>query len=158
MSPGPGGPPGEGLLAALPAEHCGPLMALARDVALPGATRIFEEGGAADRFWIVRSGTVALDIQVPGRGRAVVETIGAGDLLGWSWLCPPRQWHLGAETRERTTAWEFDAAAVRDLCAERPALGLAVVTLVAETIGDRLRNTRTRLLDLYETRGSGPAR
>ncbi|UUN25624.1 cyclic nucleotide-binding domain-containing protein [Streptomyces sp. FIT100] len=124
-------------------------MALAREAVLPAATRIFEEGDKADRFWIIRSGTVALDIQVPGRGRAVVETIGAGALLGWSWLCPPRQWHLGAETRGPVSAWEFDAAPVHDLCARHPALGLALVTVVAETIGERLRATRTRLLDLY---------
>ncbi|MFF9009761.1 cyclic nucleotide-binding domain-containing protein [Streptomyces goshikiensis] len=156
MNPHPGGPPGEGALAALTVEHRGRVMALARDVALPGGTRIFEEGEKADRFWIIRSGTVALDIQMPGRGRVVVETIGAGSLLGWSWLCPPRQWHLGAEARDPVRAWEFDAAAVRDLCAVDAALGLSLVTLIAETIGDRLRATRTRLLDLYGP--SGPQR
>ncbi|WP_371594026.1 cyclic nucleotide-binding domain-containing protein [Streptomyces virginiae] len=159
MTPHPGGPPGEGVLAALAAEHRGRLMALARDVALPGGTRIFEEGEKADRFWIIRSGTVALDVHMPGRGRVVVETIGAGSLLGWSWLCPPRQWHLAAETRDPVRAWEFDAAAVHDLCAEDTALGLSLVTVVARTIGDRLRATRTRLLDLYGPpgpQGSGP--
>lgn len=156
MTPHTGGPADERMLAAVPAEHLARLMPLARDAAFPGAARIFEEGQDADRFWIIRSGTVALDIQVPGRGRAVVETIGPGDLLGWSWLCPPRQWHLGAETRDPVRAWEFDAAAVRDLCAEHPALGLALVTAVAETIGDRLRATRTRLLDPYGPRQSRP--
>lgn len=154
MTGQPDGPGGAGVLAALPAEHSGRLTALAREVVFPAATRIFEEGERADRFWIVRSGTVALDVQVPGRGRAVVETIGKGALLGWSWLCPPRQWHLGAETRDAVHAWEFDADAVRDLCAEHPALGMALVTVVAETIGDRLRATRTRLLDLYGPAGS----
>ncbi|MGW7137767.1 cyclic nucleotide-binding domain-containing protein [Streptomyces xanthophaeus] len=159
MTPHPGGPPGEGVFTALTAEHRGKLMALAREVALPGATRIFEEGEEADRFWVIRSGTVALDIHMPGRGRVVVETIGAGSLLGWSWLCPPRQWHLAAETRDLVHAWEFDAAAVHDLCAEDTALGLSLVTVVAGTIGDRLRATRTRLLDLYGPpgpQGSGP--
>ncbi|MFE1409298.1 cyclic nucleotide-binding domain-containing protein [Streptomyces sp. NPDC058746] len=160
MTPDPGGPVPEGVLAALAAEHRGRLMALARDVALPGGTRIFEEGEEADRFWIIRSGTVALDIHMPGRGRVVIETIGAGSLLGWSWLCPPRQWHLAAETRESVRAWEFDAAAVHDLCVEDTALGLSLVTAVAESIGDRLRATRTRLLDLYGppgAQGSGAA-
>ncbi|MCX4510680.1 cyclic nucleotide-binding domain-containing protein [Streptomyces sp. NBC_01619] len=160
MNQQPGEPSGEGILTALPTEHRGRLMALARDTAFTGSRRIFEEGENADRFWIIRSGTVALDVQMPGRGRAVVETIGAGDLLGWSWLCPPREWHLGATTRDPVRAWEFDAAAVRALCAEHPALGLALVTVVAGTIGDRLRATRTRLLDLYGRQGSqgnGPA-
>ncbi|MER5601309.1 cyclic nucleotide-binding domain-containing protein [Streptomyces sp. NPDC002265] len=149
MTPHPGGSSGEEVLAALTAEQRGKLMTLARDLTLPGGTRIFEEGENADRFWVIRSGTVALDIHVPGRGRVVLETIGAGSLLGWSWLCPPRQWHLAAETREPVRAWEFDAAAVHELCAEDTALGLSLVTGVAGTIGDRLRATRTRLLDLY---------
>ncbi|GAA3065625.1 hypothetical protein GCM10020254_06250 [Streptomyces goshikiensis] len=62
----------------------------------------------------------------------------------------------GAEARDPVRAWEFDAAAVRDLCAVDAALGLSLVTLIAETIGDRLRATRTRLLDLYGP--SGPQR
>ncbi|MFE3327044.1 cyclic nucleotide-binding domain-containing protein [Streptomyces sp. NPDC059176] len=144
------------MLAALSVEHRGRLMALAHEVSRPASTRLFEEGERADRFWVIRSGSVALDVDVPGRGRAVVETIGAGHLLGWSWLCPPRQWHLGAETRSTVTAWEFDAPAVRDACAAHPAFGLALVTLVAETIGERLRATRTRLLDLYGPREGGP--
>ncbi|MEV1054487.1 cyclic nucleotide-binding domain-containing protein [Streptomyces sp. NPDC049887] len=154
MTPRTNGPAGEGALTALPDEHRGRLMALAREAAFPGATRIFEEGEEADHFWIIRSGTVALDVQIPGRGRAVVETIGSGALLGWSWLCPPRRWHLGAETRGPVQAWEFEAAAVRGLCAERPELGMALITVVAETIGERLRATRTRLLDLYGPPGS----
>nr|WP_107440129.1 cyclic nucleotide-binding domain-containing protein [Streptomyces sp. 142MFCol3.1] len=131
-------------------------MTLAHEVDYPGTTRLFEEGGTADRFWIIRTGGVALDVQIPGRGRAVVETIGVGSLLGWSWLCPPRQWHLGAETKDPVSAWEFDAAEVRELCTTDPAFGLVLVTLVAETIGDRLRATRTRLLDLYGPQASGP--
>ncbi|WP_338678242.1 cyclic nucleotide-binding domain-containing protein [Streptomyces sp. SCSIO 30461] len=130
-------------------------MALAREVSLPGGTRLFEEGERADRFWVIRSGSVALDVAIPGRGRTVVETICEGHLVGWSWLCPPRQWHLGAESRSALTAWEFDASAVRDRFAAHPAFGLALVTLVAETIGDRLRATRTRLLDLYGPQGGG---
>ncbi|WP_306187438.1 cyclic nucleotide-binding domain-containing protein [Streptomyces sp. MK5] len=110
----------------------------------------------ADRFWVVRTGTVALDLHVPGRGPAVVETIGTGGLVGRSWLCPPHEWHLGAETRSRVEAWEFDAAAVRDMCAAHPELGLTLVTLVTETIGRRLRATRTRLLDLYGPQHGAP--
>ncbi|MFD7921289.1 cyclic nucleotide-binding domain-containing protein [Streptomyces sp. NPDC059740] len=144
--------PGTGVLAQLPAEHRERLMQLAREVEHPAAVRLFEEGAAAEHFWILRTGTVALDVQIPGRGRAVVETVGPGGLLGWSWLCPPHRWHLGAETRGPVAAWAFDADTVRDLCTAHPAFGLALVTLVAETIGDRLRATRTRLLDLYGPR------
>ncbi|GGV80733.1 MULTISPECIES: cyclic nucleotide-binding domain-containing protein [Streptomyces] len=145
-----------GLTDALPAGHRARLLDLAHETAHPDATRLFEEGERADRFWIVRTGTVALDIHIPGRGPAVVETIGTGGLVGWSWLCPPHRWHLGAETLGPVETWEFDAAVVRDTCAAHPDFGLALVTLVAGTIGQRLRATRTRLLDLYGPQQEAP--
>lgn len=70
-------------------------MSLAHEVSFAIDERIFNEGGKADRFWIIHTGTVALDVHVPGRHAAVVETLGAGALLGWSWLVPPHHWHLG---------------------------------------------------------------
>ncbi|MFH8409197.1 cyclic nucleotide-binding domain-containing protein [Streptomyces sp. NPDC018019] len=144
-----------GRLGALPVEHRERLMALAREVSFPAGLRIFEEGRRADRFWIIRTGAVQLDIRVPGRRAAVVETLHPGDPLGWSWLFPPYGWQLGAETLSPVRAWEFDAQEVRALCHEDPVLGHALVLMYAEVIGDRLRCARTRLLDLYGPYGSG---
>ncbi|NUR95202.1 MAG: cyclic nucleotide-binding domain-containing protein, partial [Kribbellaceae bacterium] len=60
------------------------------------AERLFDEGGPAGCCWLIRHGRVALDCAVPGRGHVVIETLGPGDLLGWSWLIPPYRWHFGA--------------------------------------------------------------
>ncbi|PJE95316.1 hypothetical protein CUT44_23780 [Streptomyces carminius] len=144
------------LLSALPPEGRERLLELAREVAFPAGTRIFEEGRRADRFWVIRTGTVTLDLHVPGRRAAAVETLHPGDLLGWSWLFPPRTWHLGAETLSPVRAVEFDAARVRELCEADPVLGRAVFLRVAEIVGHRLQSARTRLLDLYGPYGSGP--
>lgn len=144
-----------GRLGALSDEHRGKLMALAHEVSFPGQARIFEEHRKADRFWILRSGGVALDLHVPGRRSAVVETLGEGALLGWSWLFPPRCWHMGAEAVGPVRAWEFDAQAVRRLCAAEPQFGYTFTLACAEVIGHRLERARTRLLDLYGPYGSG---
>ncbi|WXH42372.1 cyclic nucleotide-binding domain-containing protein [Streptomyces netropsis] len=144
-----------GLLAALPEGPRERLMQLGREVSFPAGARIFEEGGRADHFWVIRDGGVNLDIHVPGRRSAVVETLGAGRLLGWSWLCPPHQWHLGAEATSSVHAWEFDAGEVLALCERDPELDHALLTYVVEVIGRRLRAARTRLLDLYGPYGSG---
>ncbi|MGW0705914.1 cyclic nucleotide-binding domain-containing protein [Streptomyces sp. NPDC002643] len=58
--------PTPSILRALPAEHRQRLMRFAREVSVPQGTRLFEEGGKADRFWIIRTGTVELDMHVPG--------------------------------------------------------------------------------------------
>ncbi|WP_427924207.1 Crp/Fnr family transcriptional regulator [Streptomyces sp. cg40] len=143
---------------ALPAEHRERLMKLAREVSIPLGTRLFEEGARADRFWIIRTGTIALDMRVPGRRAAVIESLGHNELVGWSWLFGPHSWHLGAEATTPVRAWEFDATAVRALCEEDPAFGMTVSQWVGDIVAHRLRSARTRLLDLYAPYGSGGMR
>ncbi|MET7982619.1 MULTISPECIES: cyclic nucleotide-binding domain-containing protein [unclassified Streptomyces] len=146
------------MLRALPADQREQLLRLAREVSFPEGSRLFEEGGHADRFWIVRTGTVALDLRVPGRRAAVIEILGHNELVGWSWLFAPHTWHLGAETTSPVRAYEFDAEDVRALCRNDPGLGMAVTQWVGEIVAHRLQSARTRLLDLYAPYGSGTAR
>ncbi|MFB7667724.1 cyclic nucleotide-binding domain-containing protein [Kitasatospora sp. NPDC056138] len=140
------------LLGGLPQTHRDQLLAIARDRSFPGGERLFDEGGAADRFWLIRSGEVALDLYVPGRPPPVVETVGPGQLLGWSWLFPPYRWHLGAQALAPVDAWEFPADQVRALCTADPELGYRLTLRCAEVIAERLQATRIRLLDLYAPR------
>ncbi|MEV7869941.1 cyclic nucleotide-binding domain-containing protein [Streptomyces sp. NPDC088124] len=136
-------------------EHREQLMSLAREVSFATGERVFDEGGRADHFWIIHTGTVTLDLRVPGRRAAVIETLGPARLLGWSWLVPPHRWHLGAEASSPVRAYEFDAATVRELCARDPALDHELCTYVAGVIARRLRAARVRLLDLYAPYGAG---
>jgi CRP/FNR family transcriptional regulator, cyclic AMP receptor protein len=126
--------------------------ALAQDgtaVMFAAGERLFGEGGIADRFWLIEQGGIALDMRVPGRGDQIVETLGPGTVLGWSWLHPPYRWHFGAAARVATTAIEFDAASVRRRCDADPAFGYAALRSFTPVITERLQATRLRLLDLY---------
>ena len=143
------------LTGGLPVEHHERLLRVAREVSYVASARLFEEGGRADRFWIVRTGTVTLDLRVPGRRASVIESLGHGELVGWSWHFPPYLWHLGAEAMTPVRAWEFDAEAVRALCAQDPVFGCAVATWVGNGVAHRLHAARVRLLDLYGPHGSG---
>ncbi|GGT40342.1 Crp/Fnr family transcriptional regulator [Streptomyces chromofuscus] len=141
--------------AGLPAEHRHRLMRTAREVSFDAGTRLFEEGRRADRFWIIRTGTVTLDLHVPGRRAAVIQSLGPGELVGWSWHFPPYTWHLGAEAMSPVRAWEFDADAVRAMCAQDAEFGRAIAVWVGNVVADRLHASRIRLLDLYAPYGSG---
>ncbi|WP_406346736.1 Crp/Fnr family transcriptional regulator [Streptomyces sp. NBC_00648] len=146
------------MTTALPAEHRNRLMRTAREVSFPTGTRLFEEGRKADRFWVVRSGSVALDMHVPGRGSATIEDLGPGELVGWSWLFPPYLWHFGAAATTPVRAYEFDALAIRLMCDDDPKLAVAVAQWVGQVLAHRLTQARIRLLDLYAPHGSGPRR
>ncbi|MGW6706318.1 Crp/Fnr family transcriptional regulator [Streptomyces sp. NPDC054956] len=141
--------------AALPADCRARLMELAREVNLDEGTRLFREGGQADRFWILRSGAVTLDVHVPGRRAAVIETLGTGELVGCSWLFKPYVWRLTAEAVTPVRAYEFDAVRVRALIDADTAFGSALGHWVGEVLAHRLQAARVRLLDLYAPYGSG---
>ncbi|MGW1024617.1 cyclic nucleotide-binding domain-containing protein [Streptomyces sp. NPDC002577] len=145
-----------GALSALPRGYHDRLMAIAREVSFDSGERIFKEGDKADRFWIIQTGTVDLDLHVPGRRAAVIESLHAGELLGWSSLIPPHHRHLGAEASSPVRAYEFDATVVRELCEQDPVFGRALMTHVSGLIANRLRAARLRLLNLYAPYGAGP--
>ncbi|MGY5036446.1 Crp/Fnr family transcriptional regulator [Streptomyces sp. 900116325] len=142
-------------MRSLRPEHRDRLMHFATEVSFPEGTRIFEEGQSADHFWIVRTGTVTLDFRVPGRPAAVIESLGHGELIGWSWLFSPYVWQLGAEAMTPVRAYELDAAQVRQECQADPELATDVALWVARVVAHRLQSTRARLLDLYAPHGSG---
>jgi CRP-like cAMP-binding protein len=146
------------LAYALPPQVRNRLLRFGREVDLKPGARLFEEGGRADRFWIVRDGTVALDMHVPGHRTPVIETLGEGDLVGWSWLFEPYVWQLGAETVTRVRAYEFDAVAVRMMCDDDAEFGRAIGRWVGRVLSHRLNAARARLVDLYGAHVTGGLR
>jgi CRP/FNR family transcriptional regulator, cyclic AMP receptor protein len=77
-------------LRGMPRDQLDLLAEAARDVRFPARHRLFGDGGNANRFWLIQSGRVSLDLHVPGEGPVVIETIGMGEVLGWSWPGPAR--------------------------------------------------------------------
>jgi len=140
---------GHDVFAGMDAADLGRLASAARPVDFPAGRRLFDEGGTADRFWIIQDGAVALDLHLPDRGTLIVETLGTGEIVGWSWLFPPYRWRFGAVATRPVRALEFDARLVRFLWALDPRLAQQLTRRFAEVVVDRLQATRMRLLDLY---------
>jgi CRP/FNR family cyclic AMP-dependent transcriptional regulator len=139
-------------LAGLADRHLRLLSYTASRSVLHAGSRVFSEGSRADRFWLINRGRVDLDTQVPGRGSVVVESLGAGAVLGWSWMFPPYRWHFGALAVETTFAVRLDAFGVRRLCDSDHDLGYQLTRRFMQVVVDRLQATRMRLLDLHTVR------
>ena len=111
---------------------------------------IFEADGEADRFFVVRSGVVALQMVSPGREPLVVETLGPGELLGVSWAFPPFRWNWTAVAQTDVEAHSFEANLIHDAAHDDSALRAALLEALAIEAIDRLHATRLRLLDIYQ--------
>ncbi|WP_213456961.1 cyclic nucleotide-binding domain-containing protein [Rhizomonospora bruguierae] len=136
-------------LAGMPGPWLSRLALHGHPAVRPAGNRLFHADGLADRFWLVRSGTVAVDLHVPGRGDVVIEAIGRTGVIGWSWLFPPYRWHFGAVAAELTAVVEFEAAGVRAMMAQEPAFGYDLTSRFLRVVADRLQVARVRLVDLY---------
>jgi CRP/FNR family cyclic AMP-dependent transcriptional regulator len=84
------------------------------------------------------------------------DSLGPGTVLGWSWLFPPYRWHLGATAMEPTLTIVFDAAGVRRLCEQEPAIGYELHRRFMAVVVDRLQATRLRLLEALAQDGRSP--
>ncbi len=113
---------------------------------------LFHEGDPANQFYLVRSGRVRLETLAPGRAPVVLETIQAGEVIGWSWLFPPYLWHFDAVATESVRATAFDGKCLRGKCEENHDLGYELAMRSAQIMMQRLQATRLQLLDVYGTR------
>lgn len=109
---------------------------------------LFREGDAANTFYVIRTGRVAIQMRLPTEG-VVLDTARDGDVVGWSWLIAPYRWTFDARATEETSVIAFDGACLRGKCEADPALGYALLQRVVQVMSSRLHSARVRLLDLY---------
>jgi CRP/FNR family transcriptional regulator, cyclic AMP receptor protein len=113
---------------------------------------IFREGDPANRFYLINKGKVALESSVQDRSPACIQTIGPGEVLGWSWLFPPYYWHFDARAVEPVEALFFYATPLREECETDHDLGYELMKRMADVMMHRLQATRRQLLNVNSTR------
>jgi len=135
--------------AGMRPEHLATIAGCARTrIYQPGDT-LFREGEVADTLHLIRAGTVAIELPVPGRGTITIETLGAGDVAGWSWLFPPYRLRFDARARTVVETGAVDASCLRARMADDPRLGHDLLFQLTRVLTERLSATRLRLLDVY---------
>jgi CRP/FNR family transcriptional regulator, cyclic AMP receptor protein len=137
------------LFAGLAEPHRALIAGCGRNVRFAEDALILREGAAADRFYLLRRGAVALELVVAGRQPLVIETVGGGETLGWSWLFEPYRWQFDARAIEPVAAIEFDAVCIRGKCDTDHELGYQLMRSFAGSLADRLQATRLQLQDVY---------
>jgi CRP-like cAMP-binding protein len=106
---------------------------------------IFRAGDPANRFYLIRSGKVALESPGPSGHGALIQSIGPGDVLGWSWLLAPFVWQFDARATEPVEAIFFYGTRLREECEQDNHLGYELLKRMASVVIQRLQATRQRL-------------
>jgi CRP-like cAMP-binding protein len=143
--------PGRAFFAGLDEQAIALMAGCAVNAHVRPGEFLFREGEAADTFYVVRSGRVAIQMRLPTEA-VVLDTVRDGDVVGWSWLVAPYRWTFDALATEETSVIAFDGACLRGKCETDPALGYALVQRVVQVMSARLHSARVRLLDLYGVR------
>ena len=136
-------------LKSLEPEYLTLLAGCAANVRFREGSFMFREGEPAGQCFLIREGKMALEIAAPGRGAIIVQTLGAGDVTGFSWLLEPHQWEFDGRAVEPVRALALDGTCLRGKCADDPRLGFELTQLFARLAIRRLQATRLRLLDVY---------
>ncbi|WP_424361389.1 cyclic nucleotide-binding domain-containing protein [Methylocystis parvus] len=121
----------------------------ARNARIQAGEFVFHEGEAADHFYLIREGSVALQVSAPGRGASTFLTLGRGEVFGVNWLVPPYRWVYDAKALELTRAIAMDATCLRSKCEADHDLGYDIMKRLMPILIDRLHTTRLQFLDLY---------
>jgi CRP-like cAMP-binding protein len=139
---------GQPFAEEFPPHHVEILTRLAREVRFDKDWIVFREGDECDIFYLILSGKVALELKGPRRS-FLIQTLGAGDELGWSSVLMKDGRHFQARALEPVRALAFDGARLHAACREDPTFGHALMYRLLGVVSKRLQATRLQLLDLY---------
>lgn len=130
-------------------EYLQTLLSCASNVTYSDGDYLFREGEEATKFFLIRTGKVALELHASERGTIRIETIGPGEVLGWSWLISPFRWHFDAIAVEDIRAFALDGKCLRTKCESDHDFGYEMYKRFSKILEHRIKITRLQLLDVY---------
>lgn len=134
--------------AGLDPQYLALLAGCAANVTFADGAFLFRQGTPAEKFFLITGGTVALEIAAPSRV-VTVQTLGEGEVAGFSWLMGPHQWQFDGRAVTRVRAIEMNGACLRAKCEADPRLGFDLMRRFASVATRRLQATRLQIMDVY---------
>lgn len=136
------------LLIDLQPKHLEKLLEIAEEWRFGQDDIMFGEGAKSERLFLIMSGRVALEIVAVGRG-IVVQTLGAGDAMGWSALTETARTHFQARALSPVQAIAFDGAKLSVSLEYDHDLGYEMMKRLLAMVTERLDHTRMQVIDMY---------
>jgi CRP-like cAMP-binding protein len=135
-------------LADLAAEHLSFVVSCAKNLRFRPGEYLMREGDREDQLYLIRHGTVTIEMPGSNGDPICLETIGSGDVLGVSCLTDAAA-HLDCRARDTVVAIALDNACLHRKMNEDPRLGYALSMRLLERTYERLTRARLQRLDVY---------
>lgn len=139
-------------LARLPARDRMALIVGAQPFRNRAGDFLSVAGTRADAFFLVQSGEVAVCTIQEGHGELLVQKIGPGEVVGWSWAVEPFVWEFTCQAIGDVQGVKFDAYWLRNLCERDHEIGYHVLKHLVQVMGRRLGSMRRTYGDLIAER------
>ena len=136
-------------LEGMKAEHIEKIADCTSYVEFQRGQYVFRQGEAAENFYLILEGSAEVELFSAAGGPVVLQKVGSGSVLGWSWLIPPYLWHFDAQVLQSVKALEVHAVRLRGFMAKDSALGYEILSRFIVTVCERLESERMRLVELY---------
>jgi len=107
---------------------------------------VLREGEPASGFYLIETGTVVLEAKANDGKTVVIDTVCAGEPLGWSWLFPPYLWSFDARATEPCTAICLSGLLLRQHRDDDLTLSHELHKRASEVMVRRLRAARNKLV------------
>lgn len=133
-------------LKAMSRHHLELLALCAMPTEFDAGQIIFLEGDPANGFYLIETGTVVLEGKTSDGQSVVIDTVSAGEPLGWSWLISPYLWHFDARATEACTAICLSGIMLRQHRDDDLTLSHELFKRTTEVIVRRLQAARSKLI------------
>ena len=120
-------------------EQLTKLASFAEEVEFEAGHYFHQEGDDIGKVYIVVEGDISLITSLPQQDKEVViNTMGAGDVFGWTSLLPPYTAGSGAKSASKCTLIEFESTKLREKFEGDYKFGYLMMIKIAQIIRERL--------------------
>lgn len=128
-------------------KHLKKIATIATEVTFEEDEVIYNVGEIGKAVYIIQSGEVAIEMDVPGQGQVNILTVGPGELFGWSSLFPSERKNARARATKPSRAIAIDAEQLRAAWQTDHTLEHAIIQRTAKVMVDRIKGTRQKLVE-----------
>ena len=141
------------IFSDLDPAHIEVLASHAREQMFNSGDLLFRQDEPAESFYILLAGSIQVEVPSIIGPALIVQSLGADDVLGWSWLIPPYKWTFEAKADHESKVLIFDGKALLAYCEKHSDFGYVLMKHFAGLMSQRLHAARIKMMDSWAPAG-----